>query len=316
MDNSDSPTIRSNLTITKVEIGDHGNYSCSISPPTSTESSSGGNQYKPHRFSVFTVVLPRVTASSPAAITTKISQIVNLFCTFEAHPLADFLPTIKWTKLGENGQKGASGNTASIIESIIPVNHSNIHKIDDKHVNVTMSLIDIFKKDNGTYTCSMESPFASDDSDEYFLSHRKAGRSISVLVLDAPQVSLDYVQAVGASKIFVNWTVNDGNAPVKQYFVQFQKEGAATYTYYNHAIDGKNLSYVLENFEPNSVYRLKIGAQNSINMGPTYTYPLPIRTLDKDPVFTPQIGVKGIDWPLIIVFKHRNKNPASCMYTM
>lgn len=295
MDNSESPIIVSNLTITKVELADNGNYTCNISTISLTESSSGSNQYKPRRFNVFTTILPRVTASSSSAITTKISQTVHLFCTFEAHPLDDFLPTIKWTKLGENGQKGASGNTASIIESSISLNQSNIQKIDDKHVNVTLSLIDIFKKDNGTYTCSMETPFISDDVDKYFVSHRMATKSISVLVLDAPQVSLDYVQAVGASKIFVNWTVNDGNAPVKQYFVQYQKEGVATYTYYNHAIDGKNLSYVLENFDPDSVYHLKIAAQNSINMGPTYTYPLSIRTLDKDPVFIPEIGVKGID---------------------
>lgn len=298
VDNSDPPLITSNLTITKVELGDNGNYSCNLA--ASPELTAPNDPHKSRKFNVLAVVLPKVTASSPSAITTKISQTVQLFCTFEAHPLSSFLPTIKWTKFGENGQKGSSGNSASGIESTVPSNHSSVQKIDDTHVNVTLNIIDIFKKDNGTYTCSMEVPFISDDDDDdYFNSHRKGSKDMSVLVLDAPQVSLDYVQAVGASKIFVNWTVNDGNSPVKQYFVQYQKEGVATYTYYNHIIDGKNLSYVLENFEPNTVYRLKIVAQNSIGMGPTYTYPQPIRTLDKDPVFIPEIGVKGMS---ILVF--------------
>lgn len=278
-----------------MELGDNGNYTCNLA--LSAESNVINDAHKSRKFNLLAVVLPKVTASSPSIITTKISQTVQLFCTFEAHPLSSFLPTIKWMKFGENGLKSSSGNSAGGIETTIPSNHSSIQKIDDTHVNVTLNIIDIFKKDNGTYTCSMETPFISDDDDDngdYFNSHRKGSRDLSMLVLDVPQVSLDYVQAVGASKIFVNWTVNDGNAPVKQYFVQYQKEGVATYTYYNHVIDGKNLSYVLENFEPNTVYRLKIVAQNSIGMGPTYMYPTPIRTLDKDPAFIPEIDVKGM----------------------
>lgn len=289
MDNSDAPRIVSNLTITKVEIADSGNYTCNFVAHPSADATAG--QYKPRRYNLLAVVLPRVTAANQPVIKTKISQSVNLFCTIEAHPLDKFLPTIKWARIATNGQQGGIGHPP--IETVLSANLSSVHKIDDKHVNVTLSILDVFKKDNGTYACSMEAPFMSDDDDAYFNSHRKGSKESAVLVLDAPQVSLDYVQAVGATKIFVNWTVNDGNEPVKQYFVQYQKEGAQTFTYYNHAIDGKNLSYVLENFEPNSVYRLKIVAQNSIGSSPPYTYPSPIRTLDQDPVFIPEIGVKG-----------------------
>lgn len=36
---------------------------------------------------------------------------------------------------------------------------------------------------------------------------------------DVPQVKIDVVKVVGARKIFVNWTINDGNEPVKEYFI-------------------------------------------------------------------------------------------------
>lgn len=268
-----------------MEIGDSGNYTCELAAGTNASN-------KPKNFAILAVVLPRVTASSPSIIKTKISQTVQLYCTFEAHPLELFQPTIKWTKNGDTNHQSQQGNSATNVDIILPANQTNITKIDDTHVNITLDIIDTFKKDNGTYICSMEGPQARDD-DEYFKSHRKSAKAISVLVLDTPQVSLDFVKSVGANKIFANWTVNDGNAPVKQYFVQFSREGETTFVYYDHVIDGKNQSYVLDNFKPNTVYRLKIAAQNSIGMGPTYTYPQPIRTLEKDPVFIPEIGVKG-----------------------
>lgn len=39
-------------------------------------------------------------------------------------------------------------------------------------------------------------------------------------ISDTPYVNLDVVKVVGARRIFLNWTVNDGNEPVKEYFIQ------------------------------------------------------------------------------------------------
>lgn len=286
-DDNDAPRIIHNLTIVKVELSDSGNYTCAVANTTPDVPSA----FKSRRFHLRTIVLPRITATSAPVVKTKISQSVHMFCTFEGHPMDAYQPTIKWTRIATVGQKGSFGGITTSLEAVLPANFSSVHRVDETHVNATLTIADVFKKDNGTYTCSIEAPFIDDDT--HFNDNRKVSKDLAVLVLDAPQVSIDYVQAVGASKIFLNWTVNDGNEPVKQYFVQYQKEGAQTFTYYNHIIDGKNLSYVLENFEPNSVYHLKITAQNSIGSSPPYTYPTPIRTLDKDPVFIPEIGVKG-----------------------
>jgi hypothetical protein len=33
-------------------------------------------------------------------------------------------------------------------------------------------------------------------------------------------VKIDFVKAVGRNRIFLNWTVDDGNQPIQEYFIQ------------------------------------------------------------------------------------------------
>lgn len=47
---------------------------------------------------------------------------------------------------------------------------------------------------------------------DHFTLHRKY-----FLVSDVPHVQIDVVKVVGAHRIFLNWTVNDGNSPIKEY---------------------------------------------------------------------------------------------------
>lgn len=293
-DNSDIENIFYNLTIKNVSANDTGNYSCQ---QMSTDEKGNINIITRH-FQLNSIKLPGIVHHTPKVIKTKISQSVQLFCVFEAHPIGDFLPSIKWTKDGEPiTNTKVNGNSQTKSPNQLPAtNRTHIEYITNVRVNISLDIIDVVKRDNGTYACSIETPYNSygDKANEELLkNHRKVSGATSVLVLDKPQVSLDYVAAVGAKSIFVNWTVNDGNEPVTKYFVQYMKEGSNTSTYYNHDIDGKNHSYVLDTFEPNTNYQLKIAAKNKIGLGPTYTHPLWVRTLEKDPVFIPEIGVKG-----------------------
>ena len=41
-----------------------------------------------------------------------------------------------------------------------------------------------------------------------------------LLSAEKPNVTLDVVKGVGKGKLFVNWTVSDGNAPLNRYYVQ------------------------------------------------------------------------------------------------
>lgn len=304
VDNDDLANIKYNLTIANVEEADAGNYTCE-------QLASVDIDTKPIRkfFRVQTVVLPRIVNQSPETLRTNISQSVQLYCVIEAHPVGEYLNLIKWTK--DNDDNGAGYNhhhqqqqsTAVQKAQATPshafkderttiLNRTRIVELDQRRINITLDVIDISKKDNGSYACVVDTPYDRVAAASLENGGRAVGVS-TILVLDVPQVSLDFVKAVGANQIFLNWTTNDGNAPVKQYFVQFMKEGDTTFHYYNHAIDGKNQSYVLSNFKPMTNYKLRIVAQNEKGMGPTYTHSQWVRTLETDPVFVPEIGVKG-----------------------
>lgn len=239
-------------------------------------------------------------AQSPARIETKISQSVLLFCIIEAYPLDEFVKTIRWIKddvINGNAiyKKPSVSTPAHSLKDdhALIANRTTFHHLDKQRVNVTLDLANIFKKDNGSYSCMVEIPYDFDDNDPVFQNSKRVSATSSVLVLDVPLVSLDFVKAVGASQIFVNWTVNNGNSPIKQYFVQFMKEGDSNFYHYKTPISGKNTSCVLDNFEPKTSYQLRISAQNAIGTSPAYTYPQPVRTLEFDPVFVPVVEVKG-----------------------
>lgn len=236
-------------------------------------------------------------AQSPSRIETKISQSVLLFCVIEAYPLDDFVKTIRWIKDDVTNGNAIYKKPVATAHSLkddhaMIANRTTFHHLDKQRVNVTLDLANIFKRDNGSYSCVVEIPYDYDD-DPVFENSRRVSATSSVLVLDVPLVSLDFVKAVGASQIFVNWTVNNGNSPIKQYFVQFMKEGDSNFYHYKTPISGKNTSCVLDNFEPKTSYQLRISAQNAIGTSPAYTYPQPVRTLEFDPVFVPVVEVKG-----------------------
>lgn len=285
-------SIRYNFTIKKIDASDTGNYTCEQLGPI-----DGDEAPVKRQFVVTSVLLPRIVSKS-SGVYTKIGASVQLFCEIEAHPMKDFNKTIKWVKDSENSREsfykhsGDGKKQSSQNDRVTIANSTNIQKVNDVRVNVTLDLKNIARRDNGTYLCIVEVPYAH-DADRVFEKSKRVASTSAVLVLDVPQVTLDFVKAVGASKIFLNWTVNDGNAPVTNYFVQYMKEGETTFTYYNHQIGGRNLSYVLSKFEPNTNYKLKISAQNKIGSSQPYTSTSWVRTLETDPVFVPVIEVKG-----------------------
>lgn len=188
----------------------------------------------------------------------------------KGYPAESIKELIKWEKDDTPLQASESATTSITI-------------VNSTHVNATLDIAQVYKNQNGSYACTISS----------ISSLNVVKQELSLLVLDVPHVSIDYVKAVSSDKIYVNWTVNDGNDQVLKYFVQFMEEGKPTFTYYNHVIGGKNLSYVLDNFRNNTNYQLKISAKNNQGDGPQHLYPHWVRTLEYDPVFVPVVETTG-----------------------
>ncbi|XP_053954022.1 tyrosine-protein phosphatase 69D [Anastrepha ludens] len=250
----------SSLFVTDAQFADAGIYSCE---PTRNDSVAS--------FTVQVLQSPHIVASSEEKVKQRIGHAVELYCLLEVFPHNEtFYKQLKWLK-DEN----------SAVDFLDKA--SNLSLVNVTCVNHTLSLTEVYKKENGTYSCVVYD----------ILGAIVSKKDMAVLVMDVPQVSIDYVKAVGADKIYLNWTVNDGNDPVQKYFIQYKEEGSSTLKYYNHIIGGRNTSYVLEKFQPNTSYTLRISAKNSIGSGAPYQYPLPIRTLEKDPIFIPKVGTTG-----------------------
>ena len=65
--------------------------------------------------------------------------------------------------------------------------------------------------DNGTFLCHAKNEFGLDVG------------VVQNLVLDKPQVEIDFAAAVDNDKIYFNWTLSDWNSPVTDYFLSVRK---------------------------------------------------------------------------------------------
>uniref|UniRef100_A0A1A9VMX8 protein-tyrosine-phosphatase n=1 Tax=Glossina austeni TaxID=7395 RepID=A0A1A9VMX8_GLOAU len=247
------------LFILNVQVEDEGMYTCE-SPDNAVY----------QKMFIQPIVIPEISDGNGPRVKQKIGNAVTLFCVVHVYPQNDTLhQQLKWLK---------DENSFSFLDQ-----SSNLKKINATHVNHTLELTEVYKKENGSYACVV---FEADGNEV-------ARKNIALLVMDVPQVRIDYVKAVGESKIYLNWTVNDGNDPIQKYFIQYTEEGNPTFTYYKDVIGGGNMSYILENFLPNTSYILRITAKNSIGDGLTYQYPGLVTTLEKDPIFIPQVKTTG-----------------------
>lgn len=252
------------LTIQKVEAKDAGNYSCS----------DGENH---QHFYVQPILEPKIIKKSPSAMQVSIGQDVTIFCYIELFPVDEYRHGIHWHREDVDGKEYSGDATTNLS------NKTQITTINQTHLNVTLELKSVAKRDNGTYLCNIVNP-----RDGITMS-----KATSVLVLDVPQVRIDFVKAVGMDKIFMNWTINDGNSNVTHYRLQYLVEGNSTFTYYNNKINGNATSHMIRGLIPNTNYKLKLQAINKIGDGSPYLYNEFIKTLDKDPDFVPVIEVKG-----------------------
>ncbi|XP_055596510.1 tyrosine-protein phosphatase 69D-like [Uranotaenia lowii] len=256
------PIVISTITIHNFTSSDVGNYSC-----------LGADKTVLTRYSVRKIVLPKIIASSPQRTKIKQDRKFQLYCVIHMYPLEYFNNSIQWFKEDDTTDN-------------IFLRNSTVRALNGTHVNATLTIPSVTKTHNGTYSCNV-GPSAM--VDEISGTDKKL---MALLVLDKPQVTIDYVKAVGANKIYLNWTINDGNDPIKHYNAQFMKKGDSTFTYYANRIDGRNSSIVLENFEPATDYEIKLTAHNGQGNG-NPSPPVKVKTLESDPSFTPFIEVTG-----------------------
>ena len=126
----------------------------------------------------------------------KTGTTTELSCTYEGRPL----PTIKWLGFGKDLNED-------------PLKYEiTTSKLNDKQITSFLKIMDLGHSDNGTYLCHGENAHGIDVA------------ILENLVMDKPEVSIDTVVAVGADKIYFNWTLSDWNSEVTDYFLSVSKD--------------------------------------------------------------------------------------------
>lgn len=206
---------------------------------------------------------PRVTKISPP-VYIKAHEAVELYCIVQGYPI-EF---VKWLK--DN-------------ETLVDYKW-DVREINATHKNTSLTF-EVAKKDNGTYTCVVATPMAQSNA------------TTKILVLDQPQIALDFVKSIGTNKIYLNWTVNDGNSPKDlQYIIQYQSEDDKDgWIYYQAKINSSSTSLVLTTptGKNSTSYNVRIKAKNSQGESMYSTSNL-IKLLDEEPIFVPQVTVTGV----------------------
>lgn len=177
----------------------------------------------------------------------------NLTCHIHGYPLSQFT----WLK----------GNDSESSEHLKDI--TAVTWINETYAILILEFKSLARKDNGTYVCQ-----ASD-------YNGIVSAMTHLFVIDVPKVSIDFMKAVGAGNIYLNWTVNDGNEPIKKYFIQHMKNGTDQRQYYAEQIGGGNSSYVLKGFESGTAYQFGISATNAVGTSYMQLDPRWITTLEK-----------------------------------
>ncbi|KMQ95329.1 tyrosine-protein phosphatase 69d-like protein [Lasius niger] len=204
--------------------------------------------------------------TSGGDVRAKVMEAANLTCHIHGYPLSQFT----WLK----------GNDSESSEHLKDI--TAVARINETYAVLILEFKSLARKDNGTYVCQ---------ANDY---NGMVSATAHLFVIDVPKVSIDFMKAVGAGSIFLNWTVNDGNEPIKKYFIQHMKNGTDQRQYYAEQIGGGNSSYVLKGFENGTAYQIGISATNTVGASYMQLDPRWITTLEKDPVFVPKVSVNGV----------------------
>ncbi|XP_065213530.1 tyrosine-protein phosphatase 69D isoform X3 [Planococcus citri] len=161
--------------------------------------------------------------------------------------------------------------------SLRPSDYSQ-KKLDNGNVNSTLTWRD-FQYKKVAFFCSVENGPKKENI---------------LYVLSAPSITLKKVIPTGAKTVFMNWTIDDGNSNITEYWVQMKKvvgTDPGSWTYYGEQINGEKNSCIIKNLEPNTTYQFKIQVRSLLGSGEDAS--VNVTTFDNDNKFTPDVTIKG-----------------------
>lgn len=178
---------------------------------------------------------------------------------------------MKWSKRGKDSEI-----TELITKPPKKVNLKQIKSTYDLHIRSP--------EDNGTYICEVWDAVSS----------ANVTGEVDIIVYAPPQVVIDTVIPISASQLFLNWTVRSYNSPIRFYNLMYRRLPSTDFSLYTREKIGvKNISFVMEGLENSTKYQLKLEVTTMHGQSKPHIYESTVRTLEKDPVFVPNISING-----------------------
>ena len=190
---------------------------------------------------------------------------LELECQFQGKPL----PEVTWLRQGREISPDPQ-------KYEITQDH-----VSEKTIKSLLKIVNLEHSDNGTYLCHGRN------------AHNTDTAIVDAFVLDVPEVSVANIVAVSSSKLYINWTVTDWNSPVVGYILGYKQAESESWQFI-YEIDSYSTSYLLSNLTTNKPTNIKMAAKNQVGTGSFDEYKEAVTTLDFDPVFIPDVSIKGI----------------------
>lgn len=183
----------------------------------------------------------------------KLDGSANLFCNAQGYPMSNF----SWVKISESDDSKDLENMTEVLVA------------NDTSVTMILNFTSVSRKDNGTYECRVK-------DHKHILSNRT-----SLVVKEVPQVVIDFLKAVGANSVYLNWTVIEHNDPVISYRIRFMKNGSKEWQHHSREINGSYTSYIMKDLESGTGYQFAMTAKNSVGESHVSHQSDLVKTLDK-----------------------------------
>ncbi|CAB3233232.1 unnamed protein product [Arctia plantaginis] len=258
-DGSQNKTIVSTISISNLTYDDAGNYTCLAKVGENT-----ANQTELLDLS-FNGRLLKTTGSIKVNYTDHSN--VSMMCDFEVYnPVV-----VKWMKRGKTPE-----------ENTLLKEDSELTTIGVKQVQSIYHLHILHKDDQGIYICEVEDT----------VSGNNITGTIEVLIYAPPTLIIDRVIPINTTELYINWTVQTYNSKIDNYALSYALAGNTTFVYKPQKINIENTSFVINDLEKNTTYRIKLEVKTAYGRS-SNIYPENVTTLAEEPEFKPNISING-----------------------
>ncbi|XP_077981818.1 neuronal cell adhesion molecule-like [Glandiceps talaboti] len=197
------------------------------------------------------IQVPATIVSGPDSGEYNPGEEAAFQCIFHGKPR--LASSVKWCK-----------DTNEIQSDIVTVNHGN----NDYTMLSTLTVSNVKRIDNGSYSCEVNNGYGAADS-----------ASFDLIVLEKPDaVVISSIESTNSEWITVTWTIPfTGNRDITRCYVDYQKISTTNWILSVEDKDSSLSSHTVKHLEPFTYYRVRVSCENSIGKSP-YTESGYIRT--------------------------------------